>query len=156
VVAVTTLRPPRTPAQAPLAEVQEALELELPGEPVRRPRLRLVARDGSDLERVAARFSQTLVEVLTGDRGAHQLLRWTTPEVYDLLLRRSATVQRASANAAPSRRLRAQVRSVHLSRPQPEAAELSIHVRQGARSRAVAARLDLVDGRWLCSAVQFG
>ena len=38
----------------------------------------------------------------------------------------------------------------------PTIAEISIHVRHGARSRAIAARLDLVEDRWRCSALQFG
>ncbi|MBO9523864.1 MAG: hypothetical protein J7518_20205 [Nocardioidaceae bacterium] len=163
VLTVSRLLPPtlQERAEAPLAQVQETLELGLgPGaawDPVRRPRLRLVARDGADLDRVAARFAQILVEVLTGDRGPHQLLHWTTEEIYLVLQRRAAALQRAVSNAAPTRRLSAQVRSVHLTRPQPDAAELGIHVRHGARSRAIAARIELgPDGRWRCCALELG
>ena len=49
-----------------------------------------------------------------------------------------------------------EVRSVHLFCPSPETAEVSIHVRQGERSRAIAARIELVAGRWCCTALQFG
>lgn len=154
VLAVARLLAPPASEEVPLAEVQETLELGL--DLVQRPRLRLVTQDGTGLDLLAARFAQILVEVVTGDRGPQQLLRWTTEEVYDALLHRAATLQRAAANATPARRLRAQVRSVHLSRPQPAAAELSIHVRHGARSRAIAARIELVGGRWLCSALQIG
>jgi hypothetical protein len=48
------------------------------------------------------------------------------------------------------------VRSVHLFCPSPEAAEISVHVRHGERSRAIAARIELVSGRWCCTALQFG
>jgi hypothetical protein len=40
--------------------------------------------------------------------------------------------------------------------PSPDAAEVSVHVRQGDRSRAFAFRLDLVGERWSCTAVEFG
>ncbi len=33
--------------------------------------------------------------------------------------------------------------------------EVSIHVRHGERSRAIAARFELVDGRWMCTALEF-
>jgi hypothetical protein len=48
------------------------------------------------------------------------------------------------------------VRSVHLSRPYDDAAELSIHVRHGSRSRAIAARIERIEGRWRCTALEFG
>jgi hypothetical protein len=48
------------------------------------------------------------------------------------------------------------VRSVHVFYPSPVAAEISVHVRQGERSRAIAARIDLLEGQWCCTALQFG
>ena len=33
--------------------------------------------------------------------------------------------------------------------------EVSIHVRHGERSRAIAARFELAGERWLCSALEF-
>jgi len=156
VLAVTRLLAAPAPEQVPVADAHEVLE---PGSDPRhrRPQLRLVTRDGAAPDVFATRFAQTLVEVVAGERGAHQLLHWTTPAVYDRVVRRSATLQRAASNAAPSRRLRAQVRSVHVGVPVPGAAELSIHARHGARSRAIAARLELgEDGRWRCCALQLG
>jgi len=38
----------------------------------------------------------------------------------------------------------------------PDAAELSIHVRHGQRSRAIAARIERIEGRWRCSVLDFG
>lgn len=156
VAAVARLAVPPAREQVPLAQVQETLELGLDPVRLRRPQLRLVTRDGTDLDQFVARFARVVVEVLAGDRGAHQLLRWTTEEVYDGLLRRASALQRAAANGQPRRRLRAQVRSVHVCRPHPGAAELSIHVRHGARSRAIAARIELIEERWRCSVLQFG
>jgi Family of unknown function (DUF6459) len=45
---------------------------------------------------------------------------------------------------------------VHICRPTAETAEISARVTTGRRSRAIAARLDLRRGRWLCTAIQFG
>lgn len=120
-----------------------------------RPNLRLVTGDEPDLNGFATRFAQAVVEVIGGDRGVYQLMRWTTDEVYDDLQRRSSKLRRRPAENQ-GRRLRAQVRSVHLSSPQPDVAEISIHVRHGQRSRAIAARIELIEGRWRCSALEFG
>jgi rhodanese-related sulfurtransferase len=43
-----------------------------------------------------------------------------------------------------------------VSHPTPEVAEVSVHVRYGQRSRAIAARLELAGGRWQCTALQLG
>ena len=45
---------------------------------------------------------------------------------------------------------------MHVFCPSPEAAEISVHVRHGERSRAIAARIEHVGGRWCCTALQFG
>jgi hypothetical protein len=121
-----------------------------------RPNLRLVTGDEPDLNGFATRFAQAVVEVIGGDRGVYQLMRWTTDDVYDDLSRRSAALSRATAPDPRRRRLRAQVRSVHLSSPMPDVAEISIHVRHGERSRAIAARIERIEGRWRCSALEFG
>lgn len=120
-----------------------------------RPNLRLVTGDEPSLDGFATRFAQAVVEVIGGDRGVYQLMRWTTDEVYDDLQRRSSLLQRSTRDPR-RRRLRAQVRSVHLSCPQPDVAEISIHVRHGHRSRAIAARIERIEGRWRCSAIEFG
>jgi hypothetical protein len=124
--------------------------------PTRSPDLRLVPGDRLELEGFAHRFAKAVVEVMGGDRGPSQLLRRTSEQVYADLCRRAALLNRANPNDRRQRRLRSQVRSVHLFCPSAEAAELSIHVRHGHRSRAIAARLELVEGRWICVALQFG
>ena len=121
-----------------------------------RPNLRLVTGDEPSLDGFATRFAQAVVEVIGGDRGVYQLMRWTTDEVYDDLQRRSSVLQRTSGQDPRRRKLRAQVRSVHLSCPQPDVAEISIHVRHGHRSRAIAARIERIEGRLRCSAIEFG
>ena len=148
----------RHPQPVPVASIQGTLALEF-GPEVRRapsPELRLVPGDRAELEAFVQRFASAVVEVMGGDRGPAQLLRWTSEQVYADLQRRAALLQRATPGDRRVRRLRSQVRSVHLYCPSPQAAEVSIHVRHGHRSRAIAARLDLVEGRWCCTTLQFG
>jgi Family of unknown function (DUF6459) len=102
----------------------------------------------------SGRFVQALVEVLSGDRPATQLLRWTNEHVYSDVVRR---VRSLGVTAVASRgRARAQVRSVHIYEPRDGVAEAAIHVRHGGRSRAVAMRLEGLDGRWRCTALSLG
>ncbi len=118
--------------------------------------LRLLAGGRAELEAFAHRFASVVVEVVGGDRGPSQLVRWTSERVYADLLRRAALLQQTTPSDRRVRRLRSQVRSVHVFCPSPGAAEVSVHVRQGQRSRAIAARLELEQGRWCCTALQFG
>ena len=110
----------------------------------------------------AARFAQAVVECLAGRRPVSQLVRWTTPGVYrDLdrrvrLLREATSASPVSLRTPAAARVRPQVRSVHVCRPSATAAEVSVHVRHGARSRAVALRMERHGDRWLCTVLQFG
>jgi hypothetical protein len=144
--------------RVPVAYTQSALALDLEGIhglPAR-PSLRVVTGDDRGLDAFAARFAQAVVEVIGGDRGVHQLMRWTTEWVYADLTHRSHALQRATPGDQRRRRVRATVRSVHLFRPDEDAAELSIHVRHGPRSRAIAARIERIEGRWRCTVLDFG
>jgi len=122
------------------------------------PELRLVHDSGSseEVQLWAARFAQAVVEVLGGDRPLAQLVRWTSQRVYVELERRVSILARTSDAGRRKRMVRPQVRSVHVFHPTPESAEVSVHVRHGQRSRAIAARLELVSGRWQCTALQLG
>lgn len=114
----------------------------------------------------AARLVQAVVEVLAGDRPVTQLVRWTDEDVYATLQRRvqvgatSPTLvgqRRAAGRAAGNARgARAVVRSVHVSEPAEGVAEVCALVQRGVRVTAVALRLDGVDGRWRCSALELG
>lgn len=149
---MNALAPPR-----PVPTTQGVLALDFGSGPdlPTRPNLRVVTGDEPDLHGFATRFAQAVVEVIGGDRSVYQLMRWTTDEVYEDMYRRAGALQRTAGD--PRRpRLRAQVRSVHLSSPQPDVAEISIHVRLGHRSRAIAAKIEKVEGRWRCSAIEFG
>jgi len=123
------------------------------------PELRVVDDEGKALDDVhlwSARFAQAVVEVIGGDRPLTQLVRWTTKRVYSDLGRRVRILARTSPSAQRLRTLRPQVRSVHVFQPTPDTAEVSVHVRHGHRSRALAARLELDDGRWQCTVLQLG
>jgi hypothetical protein len=143
-----------------MASVQGTLALDFsPRRPALRstgPALRVLGGGRAELETFAHRFASVVVEVVGGDRGPSQLLRWTSPAVYADLQRRAALLQRTTPSDRRVRRLRSQVRSVHVYCPVPGSAELSVHVRHGERSRALAARLDLLEGRWCCTALEFG
>jgi hypothetical protein len=107
-----------------------------------------------EVRRWAARFAQAVVEVVGGQRPASQLVRWAAPEVQRDLARRAYLVGLTAGRAGRS--VRPQVRSVHICRPTATSAEVSIHVRHGARSRALALRLDRQGDRWSCTALEFG
>ena len=159
---VTVLSPPDdTRERVALATVQGTLALDLgllPTAP-QVPDLRVVPDETSaehrEVQQWAARFAQATLEVLGGDRPLTQLLRWTTARVYYDLDRRVRILGRAGAPPR-TRAVRPQVRSVRVFQPAPGSAEVSVHVRHGHRSRAIAARLERLDGRWRCVALQLG
>lgn len=111
---------------------------------------------GDEVKVWAGRFAQAVVEVLGGDRPLAQLVRWTSQRVYLELERRLAILHRTQDAGRRMRTVRPQVRSVHVFHPTPHSAEVSVHVRHGQRSRAIAARLELVRGRWQCTALLLG
>lgn len=158
---VTRLTPtPAAPETVPVAVVQGTLALDLRSsmgmpEPTE---LRVVESDrpSTDVHAWSARFAQAVVEVLGGDRPLTQLIRWTTSRVYSDLGRRVTILGRTAPAGQRRRTIRPQVRSVHVFQPTPESAEVSVHVRHGHRSRAIAARLDLGNGRWQCSELRLG
>ena len=96
--------------------------------------------------------------VVGGDRPVSQVLRWTTPEVYQDVARRAHLVaasvgRRAGTGGIQS--VRPQLVALHTSFVTERCAEVSLHVRYGARSRAVAARFELIRDRWQVSALEF-
>ncbi len=119
-----------------------------------RPRPVRVPDEDDEVRDLAGRFAQAAVEVVAGQRPVLQLLRWTDEHVYADLERRAALVRQARGSSP--RRVHAQVRSVHVCRPHDDSAEVSVHVRHGERSRALALRLERHRDRWRCTVLQFG
>lgn len=95
-------------------------------------------------------FVQALTEVLGGFRPLGQLTARTVPSVAALV-----ADLRTGSSALPARQ-RAVVRSVRVSEPAPGAVEVSATVRHGDRCRALALRLEGLDGRWQCTALIVG
>ncbi|PUA81975.1 Rv3235 family protein [Nocardioides currus] len=160
----------------PVASVQGSLALDLTprldppetdrpvraaGGPPTRP-TDLVSADPAQragLDRFVRRHLACAVEIACGDRPGAQLLRHCSPEVHADLARRAQLVIRAAGTTAASGRGRGAVRpvlrSTHTSLVDDEVLEVSAHVRYGARSRALAARFEVVEGRWQCVALEW-
>lgn len=175
---MSTPRPPHAdviPLRAPwpgpdaMASVQGALALDLtPRTAPPRPRLRSTRSfDLVAVERVArgqvdafvGRYLQAVVEIAAGDRPVGQVLRHTVPGVYDDLGARVRTVSAVAGPAGPGRGpnpARPVVIGVRTALIRSDAVEASAHVRYGRRSRAVAARFEIVRDRWQCVALTFG
>ncbi len=103
----------------------------------------------------AGRLGSAVAEVLTGDRPVQQLMRWTNDAVFTDLHRRASALSSAGT-ANRGMRNKVSVVSVHVCEPRDGVAEASVHVRHGLRSRAYALRLEGLDGRWRCTALQMG
>ena len=110
------------------------------------------------LEQWAHRYAQAAVEIVGGDRPVSQLLRWTAPRVYVDLGRRAQLVARAARQQPGQGQVQAvrpQVVGVRTCFVGPDAAEVSARIRYGQRSRALALRFEVRDGRWQCVAMEF-
>ena len=170
---VTRLSPPgAVPEVVPVATVQGTLALDLQPrqEPPEvapapsRPAADVIPIDlhlRRGLEQWARRYAQAAVEIVGGDRPVSQLLRWSSREVYQDLDRRAQLVARAGRHRPGQGRaqpVRPKVLGVHACFLRPDLVEVSVHVRYGERSRALAARFQVVGGpqrRWCCTALQF-
>ncbi|GAA0962807.1 hypothetical protein GCM10009554_81350 [Kribbella koreensis] len=122
------------------------------------PVLRLVRGGPSlpDAQAWAGRLVQAVAEVLAGDRPIGQLIRFTDTVVFSDLNRRVRVLGLTTTATGRSAKERSAVRSVHVSTPATEVAEVSAHVRYGDRSRAMALRLEVHRNRWVCTALELG
>lgn len=151
---------PRSRAHTATPMTQGALALhyqdapQLPAPPV----LRLVPTGPSlpDAQAWATRLVQAVAEVLAGDRPIGQLIRFTDTVVFTDLNRRVRVLGLTTTATGRSTRERSAVRSVHVSTPATEVAEVCAHVRYGDRSRAMALRLEVHRNRWICTALELG
>lgn len=157
--------------QPPLVDPHLAHPLVLPGVPVPRPPLRPgprlhpegpVRRDGdfgptysqrADLPdvRVAGRRLLTLVLEAFGERRPMAQLRPVTSTG----LFAAVSTRRRPAWCTEGRTPFA-VGPLHVCEPVDGVAEISAVVRRNGRAHGVAARLEGLDGRWLCTALQIG
>lgn len=110
------------------------------------------------IEAWTRRYVQAAVEIVGGDRPATQLVRWTTPEVYADLRRRAELVGRAGGHQPGTRRVqqvRPRIASVHPCFVTDAVVECGVHLRYGQRGRALAARFERIEERWICTALDF-
>lgn len=96
-------------------------------------------------------MAQALIEVMSGARPAPQVIRWTSPEVYAAVARRSAVSGRRTVITR-----QAIVRRVRICQPVDGVVEACAVVVDNGRVRALAMRLIGVDRRWVVSALQVG
>jgi len=99
----------------------------------------------------ARRLLIAVIETATGRRSASQLSQHTTLAVQAGLARDAGRISRLGTLSRP-----AAVHSIHLSEPADGVAEVVGIVRVGARFRAIALRLEGLDGRWKCVRLQIG
>ncbi|HLR93486.1 MAG TPA: Rv3235 family protein [Jiangellaceae bacterium] len=155
----------------PTLDLEHALPSGLPAAPQLRAPVRLVALPSAngmdDVEaraeprrptssselpeprRWAARLAQAVLESLGGRRPVQQLSRWLDEAVFAALSRSV----RASGRPRAARSPQVVVRSVRAARPTSSTVEACVVVQVGRRARAVALRLEGLDGRWMCTAL---
>ncbi|MEJ1113870.1 Rv3235 family protein [Paenarthrobacter sp. CCNWLY172] len=115
---------------------------------------------GSDIDvRLVARsIAQAALEVLAGTRAVSQLSRSLDPDCYVALQHRAALTRKHAArvrgNLQPHRS--PMVRSVRACSISEDICEASIVVAEELRCRAVAMRLERLDGVWRVTALEIG
>jgi hypothetical protein len=116
----------------------------------RRPTRRILLPDPTA---VVGQLAQAVVEVVSGQRPAPQLIRHTAPTVYSVIARQAMV---AARRRAPGPRRAAVVRRVRVCEPADGIVEACAVVVSHGRVRALALRLEGLDGRWLLTALTIG
>jgi hypothetical protein len=160
---VPTPQPPELVLRGPLRLVLPGVPLPVPRHrPGPRPRATTRRPDAdfgpvlstrADLPdpRVAGRqLLTTALEVFAGRRPVTQLRPLTTATLFEAV----STGRRPPWCAGGTAPIVLGV--VHVCEPVDGVAEVSAVARRGGRAHAVAARLEGIDGRWRCTAVQIG
>ncbi len=122
-------------------------------EPIDFGPVRTAPADLPDAQRSAAAVAQAIADVLVGQRPLTHLTRWASPDVMSQLRH---GVEAQLAHPPPGRRARIRVVSVRLASPAPGVLEVCAVLANMRRRRALAFRLEGLDGRWQCTAVQSG
>jgi len=101
--------------------------------------------------RFARRFVIAVIETATGRRPAAQLRDHTSPGVHTGLVRDAGRIGRLGTAARP-----ATLHSLHLAEPADGVVEVAAVILVADRFRALAFRLEGLDGRWRCVRLQIG
>jgi hypothetical protein len=158
--------------QPPLDDEWVPLRLVVPGAPVPRPPHRpgprprptgnVRPRDGDfgptwstraelpEVREAGRRLITTALEALAGRRPLTQLQPMTSFAVFTALVNGRRPAWCAGGRAPLI------VGTVHVCEPVDGVAEISAVARRNGRAHAVAARLEGIDGRWRCTALQVG
>ncbi|MFJ4037694.1 Rv3235 family protein [Microbacterium sp. NPDC090007] len=100
-------------------------------------------------EPFAVQVVHAVLEVLAGVREVDQLARWLSGDVYSAVTARASLTARArSARGLPALRTTHAIRNVRASSPADHVVEATVTVATRVRTRAVALRLEGLDGRW--------
>jgi Family of unknown function (DUF6459) len=105
-----------------------------------------------DARKWSTAFALAVIQTLLGQRAVSQLNRWVVDEVLVAI----GIYQRRSLAQHGCIAMPTAVRSVRVQHPNPEVAEVAVHVRIGKRSAAMAFRLEALGDRWLCTALELG
>ena len=102
-----------------------------------------------DPEALLRNLARGVLEVLAGVREIEQLARWMTEDVFRTVATRANLATRArSARGVPAVRTQHTIVSLRQMSPADGIVEAVVIVRGPARTRAVAIRLEGIDGRW--------
>lgn len=91
----------------------------------------------------AERFIILALEVLAGARPIAQLSRWCSRKVFTYLIE----------NIHPKKTI-PKIGKLHIGKPSEECMEVVLLLHSPARKRALMARFEALDGRWLCTCLQ--
>jgi hypothetical protein len=99
-------------------------------------------------------LTRCVIEILAGARELEQISRWVTDDVYRHLLKRVVLSARArQAKGQVATRPAFSIGSTTTCEPRDGVVEAVVIVRGRARTRAVAIRLEGLDGRWRATAI---
>jgi hypothetical protein len=107
--------------------------------------------DLPELQAFSRRLVIAIIEAATGRRSATQLSKHTSSGVQAGLARDAGKITRLGTAQRP-----ATLHSLHIAEPADGVAEVAAIVRVDNRFRAIAFRLEGLDGRWRCVRLQVG
>lgn len=102
----------------------------------------------------AAGLVRNILEVLDCERPLSRLMRWMDHDIYQSLGRRVAI--RSRQRRPGTLRKMVVIRRLRVCRVGPSAVEVAVVAAQGERVRAIAMRLEALDHRWRCTALEIG
>jgi hypothetical protein len=91
----------------------------------------------------AERFIILALEVMAGARPIAQLSRWCSRKVFTYLIE----------NIHPKKTI-PKIGKLHIGKPSEECMEVVLLLHSPARKRALMARFEALEGRWLCTCLQ--